>query len=83
MYGEDIGQDDNFQSYLRVKQERNTSKVPMSLSRQDVIITAPSVSFPIPADTRFLGLKMNCPGVCRSCRTSWGKRGHFARSERE
>lgn len=26
MYGEDIGQDDNFQSYLRVKQERNTSK---------------------------------------------------------
>ncbi|MBP7806701.1 MiaB/RimO family radical SAM methylthiotransferase [Candidatus Gracilibacteria bacterium] len=26
MYSEDIGQDDNFQSYLRVKQERNTSK---------------------------------------------------------
>lgn len=26
MYGEDIGQDDNFQSYLRVKQERNISK---------------------------------------------------------
>jgi len=26
MYGEDIGQDDNFQSYLQVKQERNTFK---------------------------------------------------------
>ena len=26
MYGEDIGQDDNFQSYLRVRQERDTSK---------------------------------------------------------
>jgi tRNA-2-methylthio-N6-dimethylallyladenosine synthase len=26
MYGEDIGQDDNFQSYLRVRQERDASK---------------------------------------------------------
>ena len=26
MYGEDIGQDDNFQSYLRVRQERDVSK---------------------------------------------------------
>jgi len=32
MYGEDIGQDDNFQSYLRVKQERG------SLASANVII---------------------------------------------
>jgi hypothetical protein len=32
-------------------------KVPMSLFRQDVIITAPSVSFLIRGDMRFLALK--------------------------